>query len=63
MPDTGVALVIDDDHGEVSATAVRAGATGWMLPEAHAFAERTGAWIDPDRYRATSTAPCAAGPA
>lgn len=52
VPDAGVALVIDDDHGEVSATAARQGEVGWMLPEAQAFAERTGAWLDPERYRA-----------
>lgn len=54
-PTAGVALDVDDDHGAVSATAVRAGRHEWMLPEARALAERCGAWIDPDRYRAART--------
>jgi hypothetical protein len=48
-----VVLRIDEAHGEVSATAVRDGRVGWMVPEAQAFADRTGAWIDPVRYLAT----------
>lgn len=36
----------------VSSTAVRAGAVDLMIPEARAFAERTGAWVDEARYRA-----------
>src|SRR4051812_5209599 len=44
-------LELDDDHGAVSSSAVRAGEYGWMLPEAAAFDAATGAWSDPDRYR------------
>jgi len=56
-PETGIALAVDDDHHEVSASAVRSGRHVWMLPEAKAYADRTGAWIDPERYRTVSTAP------
>ena len=45
-----VVLDLDSDHGHVSASGVRDGELDWMLPEAFAFAERTGAWTDPDRY-------------
>ena len=34
----------------VSSTQARAGDVDLMLPAARAFARRTGAWIDPDRY-------------
>lgn len=34
----------------VSSTKARAGDTVLMTPAARAFAERTGAWIDPERY-------------
>jgi nicotinic acid mononucleotide adenylyltransferase len=53
-PDGVELLAVDDAHGEVSATAIRAGRTGarsWMLPEAAAFDARTGAWSDPARDR------------
>jgi hypothetical protein len=47
-------LVVDLDlhpsHRSVSATSVRAGRREWMVPEAAAFDERTGAWSDPGRY-------------
>lgn len=50
----GVDVVLDlhEEHLPVSATAARAGRAEWMLPEARAFAERTGAWNDEARYRA-----------
>lgn len=34
----------------VSSTLARSGATALMTPAARRFAERTGAWLDPDRY-------------
>jgi len=44
-------LALADDHAEVSSTAVREEAAHhWMAAEAAEFAERTGAWIDPERY-------------
>ncbi len=49
-------LPVPEHHREVSATAVRAGRPGaraWMLPEAVAFDDRTGAWSDPGRYPRT----------
>jgi cytidylyltransferase-like protein len=46
-------LHLDDDHGEVSSSAAREGASHLMLPEAAAFDAETGAWSDRDRYRAT----------
>jgi hypothetical protein len=46
-------LPIDDDHGAVSSSAARDGALHLMLPAAAAFDAETGAWSDPDRYRAT----------
>jgi phosphopantetheine adenylyltransferase len=45
-------LELDDDHGHVSSTAARDGRVDLMLPEAAAFDVATGAWSDPDRYRA-----------
>ena len=45
-----LALDIGAEFHSVSSTAVRKGATEHMLPEARAFAERTGAWVDPARY-------------
>ena len=45
-----LALDIGAEFHSVSSTAVRQGATEHMLPEARAFAEQTGAWIDPARY-------------
>lgn len=35
---------------EISSSAARAGDLRLMVPAARAFAARTGAWIDPDRY-------------
>jgi hypothetical protein len=45
-----VELDVHPSHRNVSATAVRTGRHEWMAPEAATFAQRTGAWIDPDRY-------------
>jgi hypothetical protein len=45
-------LEVPDDHLTVSATEARAGRRDWMAPEAAEFDARTGAWSDPDRYRA-----------
>jgi nicotinic acid mononucleotide adenylyltransferase len=47
---TGVLLVIDHHHADVSSSAARAGRRDWMTPEAAAFDERTGAWTDTARY-------------
>lgn len=47
-------LKISEELSAVSSTAVRAGRREWMAAEAAAFDERTGAWSDPDRYRAAS---------
>lgn len=44
-------------HHEVSSTRARSGEANLMLPVARAFAERTGAWIDPDRYEEWSAQP------
>ncbi len=46
------ALEVDPALGEVSSSAVRNGATAWMLPEAATFDAESGAWTDPDRYAA-----------
>lgn len=46
------ALVLPDELGAVSSSAVRDGAHRWMTPEAAAFDADTGAWSDPARYRA-----------
>ena len=45
-------LLLDTNpqHYEVSSTRARSGDTHLMLPAARAFADRTGAWIDPTRY-------------
>jgi nicotinic acid mononucleotide adenylyltransferase len=45
-------LHVEGDLAAISSTAARAGAAELMVPEARAFAERTGAWIDEERYRA-----------
>ena len=46
-------LDVHEGHHHVSASAVREGAVrAWIVPEAAAFDARTGAWSDPDRYRA-----------
>lgn len=52
LPRLHTVLDIEVAHGAVSSTAVRSGRRDWMLPEAAEFDERTGAWSDPDRYRA-----------
>ena len=50
---SGVRLLdVHPAHGPVSSTLVRAGRIEWMLDEAARFDARTGAWSDPDRYRA-----------
>jgi nicotinic acid mononucleotide adenylyltransferase len=51
-PERGLLLLVDQDHGEVSSSQVRAGRRDWMAPEAAAFDEATGAWSHPDRYLA-----------
>ncbi|MBV9950569.1 MAG: hypothetical protein JO291_01360 [Acidimicrobiia bacterium] len=49
----GVRLLEVGGHlAEVSSTLARAGQLHLMVPEAAAFDARTGAWSDPDRYRA-----------
>lgn len=48
-------LEVEDHHRDVAASHLRAGhpdADGWWLPEALAFDVATGAWTDPERYRA-----------
>jgi nicotinate-nucleotide adenylyltransferase len=51
--DRWVLVEIDPSHAAVSSTAVRAGRTDWMAPEAAAWDRRTGGWSDPDRYVAS----------
>jgi hypothetical protein len=59
LPEDAVVLPVDVAHGEVSSTAVRERRRlDWMVAEAAAFDELTGAWTDPARYeawRATTT--------
>lgn len=43
-------LSLDDAHGDVSSSAARSGATHLMLAAARSFADRSGAWIDAERY-------------
>jgi hypothetical protein len=43
-------LPLDDTHAEVSSSGARRGRADWMLPEAAAFDQLTGAWSDPARY-------------
>lgn len=45
-------LSVPGELAGVSSTAARGGAVELMVPEAAEFAERTGAWIDEERYRA-----------
>jgi nicotinate-nucleotide adenylyltransferase len=48
---TGVTVLdVDAGHRPVSSTAVRAGRSEWLAPEAAAFDAATGAWSDPERY-------------
>jgi hypothetical protein len=50
-PPGAVVVELPEDIGAASSTAVRRGdRLDWMLPEARAFDERTGAWTDPVRY-------------
>ena len=52
----GVTLLeVHEDLAEISSTLARAGRLHLMVPEAAAFDARTGAWSDPERYRATRT--------
>jgi Cytidylyltransferase-like len=51
-PDTAFRLVVDEGHAGVSSSQARTGRSEWMLPEAVAFDEATGAWSRPDRYLA-----------
>jgi hypothetical protein len=51
LPPGSVVLDVHPDHHPVSASAVRLGRHEWMVPEAAEVARRTGAWIDPERYR------------
>ena len=44
LPADATILVVDEVHLEVSATGARAGRREWMVPEARAFDDRTGAW-------------------
>lgn len=48
-------LTTDHDHHNVSSSRARDGAVELMLPPARVFAERTGAWIEVDRYDAWLT--------
>lgn len=43
-------LLVDKEHHDTSSTNARAGDLSVMVPEARAFAEETGAWIDRPRY-------------
>jgi hypothetical protein len=52
-PDTAVRLVVDEGHAGVSSSLARTGRAEWMLPEAVAFDEATGAWSRPDLYLAS----------
>lgn len=53
LPDRASAqpILLPNHHGTVSSTAVRGGRREWMVSEAVAFDDRTGAWSDPDRYQ------------
>lgn len=46
----GLRLEVDDRLGSVSSSRARSGEIDMMLPAARDFAERTGAWLDPERY-------------
>ena len=48
-------LDLPADLHDVSSTQVRGGRHDWMTPAAEAFDSRTGAWSDPERYRAWRT--------
>jgi len=50
--DRWVRIHIAERHAAVSSTAVRAGRSDWMAPEAAEWDRRTGGWSDPERYLA-----------
>ena len=52
VPDGRDVLTVPAELGAVSSTAVVGGRVEWMADEARAFDRETGAWSDPDRYRA-----------
>ena len=55
LPAGTVELEVPAWAAEVSSTLVRSGGRAdWMVPEAVAFDERSGAWTDPARYAAWS---------
>jgi hypothetical protein len=47
-------LLVLDVSLDMSSTGARAGHREWMAPDAATFDEATGAWTDPDRYRANA---------
>lgn len=47
LPEGTLLLALDGDHETVSSTAARAGRRDWMVAEAAAHDEATGAWTDP----------------
>ncbi len=49
MP-AGLTLTLDHHHSTVSSSVAREGAVELMLQPARDFSDRTGAWIDRDRY-------------
>jgi Cytidylyltransferase-like len=51
-PATALRLLVPEDHAGVSSSLARTGRSEWMLPEAAAFDEATGAWSRPDLYLA-----------
>lgn len=50
----GMALHLPSRFGAVSSTLARAGHRELMVPEAAEFDRRSGAWSDPERYRAAT---------
>jgi hypothetical protein len=52
LPESAVMLEIDEAHSLTSSSDVRAGRWDLMTAEAADFDRRTGAWSDPNRYRA-----------
>ena len=51
-PDFSVSEWADENRMLPETSAARGGRSDLMLPEAAAFDAATGAWSDPDRYRA-----------
>lgn len=49
MPD-GLMLAVEQHHADVSSSIAREGAVELMLHAARDFSDRTGAWIDRERY-------------